>query len=60
MLIFMENILLFKKGYGYLLGGVIGDSMGAPVEGWHYRDIPHSMGRSATLLATVRMIRPSG
>ena len=31
--------LLYKKVYGCLIGGLIGDAMGAPVEGWHYEKI---------------------
>jgi ADP-ribosylglycohydrolase len=40
----MENSALFDKVYGCLLGGVIGDAMGAPVEGWHYQDIESKHG----------------
>jgi len=40
----MENIALFDKVYGCLLGGVIGDAMGAPVEGWRYTDIEEKLG----------------
>lgn len=30
----LENTPLFKKVYGCLLGGAIGDALGGPVEGW--------------------------
>lgn len=29
----------FDKIYGCLIGGAIGDAMGAPAEDWHYTDI---------------------
>jgi ADP-ribosylglycohydrolase len=31
--------------YGCLIGGAIGDAMGAPVENWHYADIRESYGK---------------
>ena len=40
----MKNAALFDKVYGCLLGGVIGDAMGAPVEGWRYTDIEEKLG----------------
>lgn len=40
----MENITLRQRVYGSLLGGLIGDAMGAPVENWHYRDIESKLG----------------
>ena len=36
--------LFFKKVYGCLIGGVIGDAMGAPVEGMRYEDIKKKFG----------------
>jgi len=39
-----DKNLLFNKAYGCLLGGIIGDAMGAPVEGMHYRDIEKKHG----------------
>lgn len=35
---------LFDKVYGCLLGGIIGDAMGAPVEGKHYAEIEEKYG----------------
>ena len=37
-------ISLLDRVYGSLLGGLIGDAMGAPVEGWHYADIEAKRG----------------
>ena len=36
--------LLFKKVYGCLLGGIIGDAMGAPAEGMPYEKIKEQFG----------------
>jgi len=36
--------LLYDKVYGCLIGGLIGDAMGAPVEGWDYRKITETHG----------------
>ena len=41
---------LFDKVYGCLIGGAIGDAMGAPAEDWHYTDIRPHFGRIATFL----------
>ena len=30
---------LFRKIYGYIIGGAIGDAMGIPVETMHHEDI---------------------
>ncbi|MCL4560039.1 MAG: ADP-ribosylglycohydrolase family protein [Chloroflexi bacterium] len=35
----LKNSLLFKKVYGCLIGGSIGDAMGGPVETMHYKFI---------------------
>jgi ADP-ribosylglycohydrolase len=35
----------FDAVYGCLIGGAIGDAMGAPVENWHYADIRERYGR---------------
>jgi ADP-ribosylglycohydrolase len=40
----MQRATLLDKIYGCLLGGVIGDAMGAPVENWHFRDIAAKYG----------------
>jgi len=39
-----RDSLLFKKVYGCLLGGMIGDAMGAPAEGKTYEQIRESFG----------------
>jgi len=36
--------LLYDKVYGCLIGGLIGDAMGAPVEGWDYKKIIETYG----------------
>ena len=36
--------LLYDKVYGCLIGGLIGDAMGAPVEGWDYKKIAETHG----------------
>jgi len=41
---------LFDKVYGCLIGGAIGDAMGAPAEDWHYTDIRPTFGRIRTFL----------
>lgn len=39
-----RNSALYQKILGCLLGGLIGDAMGAPVEGWNYKDIIETFG----------------
>jgi ADP-ribosylglycohydrolase len=39
-----DSSLLFQKTYGCLVGGLIGDAMGAPAEGMHYRDVAERFG----------------
>ena len=34
----MKDSSIYKKVYGCLIGGLIGDAMGAPVETKHYRN----------------------
>ena len=36
--------ILYDKVYGCLIGGLIGDAMGAPVEGWDYKKIIEKYG----------------
>jgi ADP-ribosylglycohydrolase len=36
---------IFDAVYGCLIGGAIGDALGAPVEGWHYEDIRKRYGK---------------
>ncbi|MGD2175310.1 MAG: ADP-ribosylglycohydrolase family protein [Candidatus Brocadiaceae bacterium] len=36
---------LFDAVYGCLIGGAIGDALGAPVEGWHWADIRERYGK---------------
>ena len=40
----MNKQELFEKVYGCLMGGLIGDAFGAPVEGMHYKDIAEKHG----------------
>src|SRR3972149_2065131 len=40
----MENTTLFKKVYGCLLGGAIGDALGGPVEHWTPGQIRETYG----------------
>ncbi len=40
----MENSRLFKKVYGCLLGGAIGDALGGPVEHWTPEQIRNTYG----------------
>jgi ADP-ribosylglycohydrolase len=47
----IEETTLFDKIYGSMLGGAIGDAMGAPVEGWHYERIVEAHGVIDSLLA---------
>lgn len=42
--------ILQDKIYGCLIGGAIGDAMGAPAEDWHYTDIRPTFGRISTFL----------
>ena len=44
----MNKTELFDKVYGCLLGGLIGDAFGAPVEGMHYKDIAEKYGKVTT------------
>jgi ADP-ribosylglycohydrolase len=41
----MKMTTLYKKVYGCLAAGAIGDQLGRPAEGWHYRDIEAKKGR---------------
>jgi ADP-ribosylglycohydrolase len=41
----MNETRLFDKVYGCLAAGAIGDQLGRPAEGWHYRDIDARKGR---------------
>ncbi|MGQ9731125.1 MAG: ADP-ribosylglycohydrolase family protein [Candidatus Zipacnadales bacterium] len=41
----LRNSMLFRKVYGCLGAGAIGDQLGRPVEGWHYLDIEKHKGR---------------
>lgn len=40
----LEQTLLFKKVYGCMLGGAIGDALGGPVEGWTPDEIRATYG----------------
>lgn len=37
--------LLFERIYGCLIGGAIGDALGAPVEKWHHAEIARRFGK---------------
>jgi ADP-ribosylglycohydrolase len=53
-----KDSLLFKKVYGSLIGGAIGDAMGGPVESMHYKFIrEYHHGR---LTEPVEYNRPAG
>jgi len=41
----MGESMLHKKVYGCLAAGAIGDQLGRPAEGWHYKDIDAKKGR---------------
>jgi ADP-ribosylglycohydrolase len=41
---------LLDRVYGCLIGGAIGDALGAPVENWHHRDIRERHGRVTEFL----------
>ncbi len=41
----MKDTMLYNKVFGCLAGGAIGDQLGRPAEGWHYRDIEEKKGR---------------
>ena len=44
----MNKTELFDKIYGCLIGGLIGDAFGAPVEGMNYKDIAEKHGMVTT------------
>jgi len=46
----MKDDLLFKKIFGCLAGGAVGDAMGAPVEAWHYESIQQKYGKITSLI----------
>lgn len=48
---------LFKKIYGCIIGGAIGDAMGIPVEMMHYEDIEDQFGRVTTFVRRQRKLR---
>lgn len=39
------NKTLFEAVYGCLIGGAIGDALGAPVEGWYFQEIKSRYGK---------------
>jgi len=41
----IEQSQLFKKVFGCLAIGALGDTLGRPVENWHYKDIETKYGR---------------
>lgn len=46
----LKSTLLFKKVYGALIGGSIGDAMGGPVESMHYKAIRKRVGKVTDFL----------
>ena len=46
--------------YGSVIGGAIGDALGAPVEGWYYAEIRERYGRVTEFLDTGRDNAPNG
>ncbi len=54
----IEDTLLFKKVYGCLLGGAIGDALGGPVEGWTPEEIRAEYGGNLDRYVPYR--RPPG
>lgn len=46
----MENTRLFDKIYAAMLGGAIGDAMGAPIEGWDFHNIDSTFGHLTTFI----------
>lgn len=46
----IESTVLFRKIYGCLIGGLIGDAMGGPTEGMHYKDVEEKFGRITQLM----------
>ncbi|MEM6431156.1 MAG: ADP-ribosylglycohydrolase family protein [Deinococcota bacterium] len=49
----MSNCLL-DAVYGCLIGGAIGDALGAPVEGWYHHEIANKHGRLEALIPSYR------
>lgn len=45
-----EDSTLFKKIYGCLIGGLVGDAMGGPSEGMNYRDVEQRFGKITRLM----------
>lgn len=50
----MRNTWLFNKVYGSVIGGAIGDSLGAPIEGWQYNEIRQKYGRLTELISNTQ------
>lgn len=46
--------------YGSVIGGAIGDALGAPVEGWYYTEIREKFGRVTEFVDTNRRNAPDG
>jgi len=45
---------IYDAVYGCLIGGAIGDALGAPVEGWYYDEIRARYGRVTEFESTRR------
>ena len=52
----MSGTLLCRKAYGCLAGGAIVDTLGRPVEGWHYKDIEAQKGRLARRVSELEQL----
>ncbi len=46
--------------YGSVIGGAIGDALGAPVEGWYFTEIREKFGRVTEFVDTNRQNAPDG
>jgi ADP-ribosylglycohydrolase len=51
---------VFDAVYGCLIGGAIGDAMGAPVENWHHEDIRERHGKVDGFVPYERGVTTSG
>ena len=51
---------LFDAVYGSIIGGAIGDALGAPVEGWYYDEIKERFGRITDFVSARTDNAPDG
>ena len=52
----MENTVLYRKVWGCLIGGAIGDAMGGPTECMSYDEIQRKFGKVTDLLEYPRTL----